>query len=313
MNTTARPDVDALVLDRIGLMQTYLRIVEAGSLSAAARQLGTTQPTVSRRLQALERALGVRLIQRSTHGLTLTPDGEHCWRRGQALLTQWLDFEGELRRQRAEPEGLLRVAVPHAFGQEQLIGPLADFLRQHGRVEVEWVLRDDVQRPAAEGYDCVLQVGALRDPSLVAVPLGAVRRVLVAAPSLIDAHGTPEAPAALASWPWLALSTYYRREVVLVGPDEQIVVVPMRPRVATNNLYALRALARAGVGVSLSSAWQVADDVAAGRLQRLLPGWHGEPLPVWLAYPQASHYPARLTRFVELARGAIREGLAPTS
>ena len=126
---TKMPHSSATPSDRLELMQTFVRIVEAGSLSAAAAQMLTTQPTVSRRLQALERALGVRLLQRSTHAMKPTEDGERCYTRAKELLADWDALAADLRGAGEAPEGLLRVVVPHAFGQAQLVEPLGEFLR----------------------------------------------------------------------------------------------------------------------------------------------------------------------------------------
>src|SRR5213596_3525491 len=104
--------------DRIELMKTFVQIVEAGSFSAAAAQLATTQPTVSRRLQALERSLGVRLLRRSTHGIGLTEDGERCLDRARRLLSDWQEFESDLKGVGEEPSGSLRIVAPHALGQQ---------------------------------------------------------------------------------------------------------------------------------------------------------------------------------------------------
>ena len=126
--------------DRLELMQTFVRIVEAGNLSAAAVLLGTTQPTVSRRLQSLEKALGLRLLQRSTHTMRLTQDGERCYARAKELLASWAAFESDLRGASDEPEGMLRVVAPHAFGQERLVRPLTAYLQRYPRMRVEWLL-----------------------------------------------------------------------------------------------------------------------------------------------------------------------------
>ena len=125
INATASANSTAGASDRIELIQTFVRIVQAGSLSAAAAQLGTTQPTISRRLQLLERSLGLRLLQRSTHAMKLTEDGERCYERALDLLAGWESFEFDLRGAATQASGSLRVVVPHAFGQKQLIGPLA--------------------------------------------------------------------------------------------------------------------------------------------------------------------------------------------
>lgn len=288
--------------DRIALMQTFVRIVEAGSLSAAAAQLQTTQPTISRRLQALERFFGVRLLQRSTHTMKLTADGERCYEQARALLERWAAFEADVRGSRDEPEGLLRVVVPHALGQVQLCVPMAQYLTLHPNVTIEWLLRDEFHDFIGAAVDCAIHVGEVADPSLVAVRLGEIPRIVVAAPALLGGQPPPDDPAALATLPWLALSTFYRDEVRLLnGAQRQ--VLPIRPRLATDSLYALRTAALAGAGACIASAWLVADDLTAGRLVHLVPGWHAPSLPVWLVYPHARFYPARLRRFVEVIRG----------
>ncbi len=181
----ADASIDAAGTDRLALMETFVRIVEAGSLSAAAAQLGSTQPTVSRRLQALERSLGVRLLQRSTHAMKLTEDGARCYERAKELIASWQTFESEMRGAGDEPAGLLRVVVPHALGQQQLIEPLADYLRRSPRMMVEWLLSDRTPDFIAEGIDCAIHVGEVRDPSVVALRLGEVPRIAVAAPALL--------------------------------------------------------------------------------------------------------------------------------
>lgn len=291
--------------ERIELMLTFLRIVEAGSLSAAALQLGTTQPTISRRLQMLERSLGLRLLQRTTHTMRLTQDGERCYERAKALLTGWARFESELKGAREEPEGTLRVIVPHAFGQERLIGPLARYLQQYAGMSVEWLLHDDraIQDYIAAGIDCAIQVGEVTDPGLVAIPLAQVPRIVVAAPALLDGRPIPQDAAELAELPWLALRTFYRNEVLLThATTRKRKRIPIKPRFSTDSLYALRSAALQGVGVGIGSQWLMAEALASGQLVQLTPEWQAEPLPVSLVYPYARFYPARLRRFIDLVR-----------
>lgn len=294
--------------DRIELMQTFVRIVDAGNLSAAAIQMGTTQPTISRRLQTLERSLGVRLLNRSTHSMRLTADGERCYERAKDLLASWAAFESDLRGVDEEPEGILRVVVPHAFGQERLVKPLGDYLKRYPRMTVEWLLHDDsaIQDFIAAGIDCAIQVGEVADSALVAIKLGEVPRIVVAAPSLLDGLAVPEEAMDLAGFPWVALRTYYRNEIqlqnVLTGKVQRI---PISPRMSTDSLYALRSAALQGLGVAIGSAWLLASDLASGQLLHLLPQWQAEPLPVNLVYPYARFYPARLRHFVEIMRAAV--------
>ena len=292
-------------------METFVRIVEAGSLSAAAAQMHATQPTVSRRLQALERSLGVRLLQRTTHVMRLTEDGERCFARARELLANWAAFEADLRGAQDEPEGLLRVAMPHAFGQEKFVQPLAGFLAAHPRVTVEWLLQDDVRDFIATGIDCAVQVGQPTDPGVVAIKLAEVPRIVVAAPALLEGGAVPQDADDLAALPWLALSMYYRNEIALThavsGETRRIAI---RPRMGTGSLYALRSAALLGVGACAGSAWMLEDDIAQGRLVHLAPLWRAQALPVYLVYPHARFYPSRLLRFVATMREAIPAAMA---
>ncbi|WP_437662459.1 LysR family transcriptional regulator [Sorangium sp. So ce1182] len=309
MTTPAPPLASPSSLDRIALMQTFVKIVEAGSLSAAATLLGTTQPTVSRRLQALERSLGLPLLQRSTHTMKLTEDGERCFERAKALLASLDAFEADMRGDRDQPDGTLRVVVPHAFGQQQLVGPLADYLRRYPRVSVEWLLHDRQPNFIADGIDCAILVGAVADPAVVAIRLTEVPRIVSAAPSVLGRAAPPEHPSDLAGMPWLALRTYYRDTITLThssgGERGERIDLAIRPRMSTDSLYALRSAALMGLGVCVASSWLVADDLAQGRLLHLAPSWQADPLPVHLVYPHARFYPARLRRFVEAMRASV--------
>jgi DNA-binding transcriptional LysR family regulator len=302
----------AATADRFELMETFVRIVDAGSLSAAAAQMGTTQPTVSRRLQTLERSLGVRLLRRSTHSMTLTEDGQRCLERARELLANWHAFEADLRGAGDEPEGTLRVIAPHAFGQQQLVAPLAEYLARYPRVNVEWLLHDRRPDFIAEGIDCAIQVGEIDDQSVVAIRLAEVPRIVVAAPALAQRLRDGHAPADIARLPWLALRPFYRNEVALsaISSGEQARFA-IAPRMVTDSLYALRSAAVMGVGAAIGSAWLVGEDIAQGRLVHLAPQWRAAPLPVWLVYPQARFHPARLRRFLDVMRAGTIAAFAP--
>ena len=296
--------------DRIALMQTFVHIVEAGSLSAAAVQMGATQPTVSRRLQALERSLGVRLLRRSTHTMQLTQDGERCFARAKELLASWAAFEADVRGAGNEPEGTLRVVAPHALGQHLLVEPLAAYLRACPRVNVEWLLHDRRPDFIAEGVDCAIQVGEVTDPSLVAIKLSELPRIVVVAPHLLAGAPLPTSAYELAALPWLALRPFYRSEILLTcSADGQAHRVAFRPRMSTDSLYALRSAALLGLGVCAASTWLLTDDLAQGRLVQLVPQWQAAPLPVYLTYPHAQFYPARLRRFIETMRVSVAESV----
>ncbi|APX75866.1 LysR family transcriptional regulator [Achromobacter insolitus] len=289
--------------DRVLLIETFVRIVEAGSLSAAAVQLGGTQPTVSRRLQLLERMLGVRLLQRSTHAIRLTEDGQRCYQSAKNLIAGWDSLESEVRGGGEEPAGMLRVVAPHAFGQHQFVEPLARYLRQYPQMRVEWLLHDRMPDFIAENIDCALRVGPITDPSVVALKLGEVPRIVVAAPGVLQSIESSDDPRQLAALPWVALRTFYRDEVVLTNLDTgEVARFGITPRLSTDGLHALRRAAVLGLGAGLGSAWAMSEDIAQGRLVHVAPRWHAEPLPVYLVYPPSRYQPVRLRRFIDVMR-----------
>jgi DNA-binding transcriptional LysR family regulator len=291
--------------DRIDLLRTFVRIVESGSLSAAAAQLGTTQPTVSRRLQSLERLFGLQLLKRSTHRMTLTEDGERCFAHAEALVADWDAIQADLRGEVNVPRGRLRVLVPHAFGQAQLLAPMLQFLARHPQVNLEWILEDRHPDFIAEGIDCAIRVGTVDAPHLVAVPLAEVPRIVIASPQLIG-EADPRDPALLTTVPWIALTTYYRDRITLLpddgGPALQIAI---QPRLFTDNLFVVREAALAGLGAAVVSAWLVEEALRAGRLIRLMPEREAPPLPVHLVYPTTRQMPSRLRAFIDAMKASL--------
>lgn len=290
-------------IDRLELMRTFIRIIEAGSLSAAAVQLGTTQATVSRRLQSLESLLGAKLILRSTHAMKLTDDGERCYQHARQLVDSWLALEDDLQLADDNPVGILRVRAPHAFGQQQLLTPLVDFLQRYPQLSVEWMLNDKNVDFMSDNIDCAIRVGAEVDPATVSVLLAEVPRSLVISPELLATTTQVVHPSALSELPWVAINTFYQHDVTLRhAQSRESVTFPIVPRLSTDSVYVARNTALAGLGVALISSWTVEEDIAQGRLIELLPEWQAAALPVHLVYPWARYYPARLRKFLDLMR-----------
>lgn len=259
-------------IDRIELMRTYIRIVEAGSLSAAAGQMDTTQATVSRRLQSLEGLLGVKLILRTTHAMKLTDDGERCYRHARQVVDAWL-------------------------------APLVAFLQRHPQLSVEWMLNDNTVDFLSDNIDCAIRVGAEVDPATVSVLLAEVPRCVVASPELLAKYPPLTSLEALSGLPWIAINTFYQHEVRLRHQASgQIVSTAITPCLSTDSLYVARNTALAGLGVAMVSSWTVVEDIAAGRLIELFPQWRPASLPVHLVYPWARYYPTRLRKFLDLMR-----------
>ena len=296
-------------IDRVELMRTFVRIVETGSLSAAARQLSTTQATVSRRLQSLETLLGARLLLRTTHAIRLTDDGERCYQHARRVIDSWLALEDEVGQAEDEPVGVLRVRAPHAFGQEQLLKPLTEFLQRYPQLSVEWMLNDKSVDFLSDNIDCAIRVGAEVDPATVSVQLAEVPRSVVASPALLARFPKVSKPEDLQALPWIAISTFYQRHVELFDGAAQPTRIAITPRLSTDSLYVARNTALTGLGVALVSSWTVKEDIQEGRLIHLLPEWQPTALPVHLVYPWSRYYPARLRRFLEMMK-QVMPGIA---
>ena len=285
-------------------MRTFIRIVESGSLSAAARQLETTQATISRRLQSLESLLGAKLILRSTHAMKLTDDGERCYQHARQVVDAWLAMEDELQLTDDQPVGTLRVRAPHAFGQEQLLMPLIGFLADHPQLSVEWMLNDKNVDFMSDNIDCAIRVGAEVDPATVSVLLAEVPRCTVASPELLAKYPTITHPQMMSTLPWIAISTFYQHDVTLRRQEESA-TFSLVPRLSTDSLYVAKNAALVGLGIAIVSSWTVEDDLAQGRLVELLPDWQAAALPVHLVYPWARYYPTRLRKFLDLMRDVM--------
>ena len=293
-------------IDRVELMRTFIRIVESGSLSAAARQMETTQATISRRLQSLEEMLGAKLLLRSTHAMKLTDDGERCYQHARQVVESWLALEDALQLTDEQPVGTLRVRAPHAFGQQQLLIPLVGFLARYPQLSVEWMLHDKAVDFISDNVDCAIRVGAEVDPATVTVLLAEVPRCIVASPELLSRFPQVTQPESLSALPWIAIRTFYQHEVVLRHADsDQAASVAIASRLSTDSLYVAKNAALAGVGVAVVSSWTVEEEIANGTLIELLPQWQAAPLPVHLVYPWARYYPVRLRKSLDLTREAM--------
>jgi DNA-binding transcriptional LysR family regulator len=299
---TERKIVKQERIDRVELMRTFIRIVEGGSLSAAARQLETTQATISRRLQSLETLLGAKLILRTTHAMKLTDDGERCYQHARNVIDAWLALEDDLQVAEDEPVGILKVRAPHAFGQQQLLAPLVAFLQKYPQLSVEWMLNDKSVDFLSDNIDCAIRVGAEVDPATVSVLLAEVPRSMVATPEFLARYPAVTTPGQLSALPWVAINTFYQHDVTLQHLKGESRTVDIVPRLSTDSIYVARNTALAGTGVVIISSWMVEEDVRGGRLVEILPQWRAAPLPVHLVYPWARYYPTRLRRFLDLMR-----------
>lgn len=281
--------------DRLDLLRCFVRIVETGSLTAAARALGLTQPSVSRQLKALEQMLGAQLMQRTTHTLALTETGETVLTEARRLLADWEALADQVAGREGQVTGLLRVIAPVALGQGVLVDMAAGLMARHPGLTFDWRLTDAVVDPVAEGADCVIRVGPITEPDLIARPIGKVRRVLVAAPAM--AVRTAKMP--LEDLPVLVIRPFYGAELALTNADGARVTLHPPVVFASGNVIAVHRAMLAGMGMALMPTWLIAEDLAAGRLVRIAPDLEGDPLTIALGLPMGRYRPARLTAFAD--------------
>jgi DNA-binding transcriptional LysR family regulator len=285
------------VLDDLNELKTLRAILTEGSLSGAARRLGVTLAVVSKRLSTLEQRAGVRLIHRTTRALSATEEGERLLSDVVRALEAIEASEVRLMGDRNEPAGQLKVSAPIAFGRRHVAPVLGSLVGRYPSLSVSLELDDRVADIVAEGLDVAIRIGALPDSATVMRKLTDNRRILVASPAYLDRKGRPLMPADLAGHEFLLGSPVQPWR--LTGPREATVNVPALARLRVDDGDTIHEWARAGLGIMLKSQIDVAEDISAGALERVLAEWHGGEAPIVALYPSARFLPSRTRVFLE--------------
>ncbi|MEM1046889.1 MAG: LysR family transcriptional regulator [Pseudomonadota bacterium] len=286
-------------MDRITAMQRFVRAVDTGSFTKVAREAHTTQPTVSKQIAALEDALGVQLLVRSTRSLSLTEEGARYYEAAKAALDGFEAADAAARGVHAI-DGTLRIGCPVSFGQIQIVPRLADFLSPHPALSVDLVMSDAYLDPVEKGVDIVIRLGDLPDSRLKARRLGCARRVTVASPDYLATHGRPDHPTDLAHhacclYSRLASGPYWHFR----GVGGESIAVAVRGRVSADNSVAMLDAVRAGLGIGLAPLWLAGDDLRSGHLVRLLADFEPPVLPIHVVSPPRKFAPPKVTAFVD--------------
>lgn len=278
----------------------FCQLARQPSLAAAAQQLGVTPPAVSRRLAALERRLGVRLLNRTTRRLSLTPEGERYVEDGAALLRELEALERSLTASRESPRGLLRVNASFGFGRRHLGPAIADFASAWPEVEVVLQLSDRPLDLAEHALDVAIRFGPPPDARVLARKLASNRRLLCAAPAYLAARGAPLEPRQLAAHECIVIrENQHAFNNWQLTDGTQQVLVKVRGRLAANHGEVAVDWALAGHGIVLRSEWDVAGELRAGRLQRVLAPWRGSAADIHAVYPQRLQLSAKLRVFLD--------------
>lgn len=273
------------MLDKLAGMETFVRVVEGGSFSAAAHAAGVSATMVAKQVRAIEERLGARLLHRTTRRHQLTEVGQLYLERCRAALAGVALAEASATELQQAPRGPLRMVAPVGFGSRTLAPALADWLALNPEVSVDLALDDHPEECVAKSHELGIVIGDVRDTKLVARPLRPYRRILAAAPSYLAVHGTPAHPSELSQHSCLGVH-YWRHHDRwhLVGPNGDVYVVPVTGRFSANEGGALGRAAVAGAGIVLQPEDALVNDLASGRLVPVLPAWSYRPTPVHLVY-----------------------------
>jgi DNA-binding transcriptional LysR family regulator len=286
------------MLDDIPELRTFVRIVAAGSLSAAAREMGLALSVVSKRLATLERRADVRLVARSTRHLALTDEGQTLYERAQRILAEVDEAEAALAHGRVEAQGILRVSATVGLGRAHVSPVCRDLVRAHPKLSVELTLTDRLVELIDERIDVVVRIGAPKDSGLMMRKLLDSHRIAVAAPDYLDHQGTPMKPAELEAHECLSYGSAglnWR----LVGPGGEVAEVRVASRLRSDNGEVAHDWALAGCGIVMKLWVDVAPDLRAGRLVQVLPDWRSDPAPVCALFPSGRQLPTRVRVFLD--------------
>lgn len=297
-------------MDRLEAMTVLLAVVEAGSLSAAARRLRLPLTTVSRRMSELERHLGARLLLRTSRRIGLTDAGEAYVAACRRILEQLEEAERQAAGEYAAPRGALHVTAPVLFGQRHLLPVALDFLAAQPEITLRLSFGDRQINLLDEHVDLALRIGHLTDSALVATRLGTVRRVICASPDYLARRGTPRQPRDLAAHDGIVFGEVATAPESRFRGDSAAFAVELRPRLVVNTLEAGITAALAGFGIIRLLSYQVEAELAEGRLRSLLADFAPPPVPVSLVYPQAGLLPLKLRAFLDFAVPRLRARLA---
>ena len=286
--------------DTLHEMAVFSRVIGAGSLSAAARELSVSTAVVSRRLAALEARLGVRLINRTTRSLHLTDEGASYLEACNRVLSEIEEADAAVAAGRGEPRGTLRVALPASFGNQHVAPLIPGFAERYPKVQLALSLSDRYVNVIEEGFDLAVRIAELEDSSLAARKLAPNRRVVCASPEYLRRHGTPRTPEELArhncltTKPELTMVWDYR------APDGSEGSVRVSGRYSCDNWEVIRDWALAGLGIALKSTWDVRRHLEDGSLVPLLPGYvFASDVAIWAVYPHRRHLPAKTRVFID--------------
>lgn len=288
-------------MDRLKQIEAFVSSATRGSLSAAARAESVTPAIIGRRLDALEARLGVKLLLRTTRKLTITFEGQAFLENCQTLLNDIANAEAAVSLGSIRASGQLRVSAPSGFGRRHVAPLVGDFMQANPDVTVNLDLSDRLVDLLNENIDCAIRIGELTDSSLISVRLGEMRRMVVASPAYLVAHGVPREPVDLATHNCLSLGQQ-RGWVFRNAQSGEVDTLKVSGSFECNDGAVLHEWALAGKGLAWRSLWEVGQDLKEGRLTSVLDAWQAPPMGIYAVFPQRRHLPLRVRLFIDLLK-----------
>ena len=306
-------------MDTVSGLRLFIRVVETGSFSKASAGLGITQPTATKHVAALEKRLGARLLHRSTRGVTPTEVGAAYYDKCKAIARQLEEADNLAALMQSRVRGTLRISTSVAFGRSVLVPMVLRFMQQHPELQVDLNFEDRYVNLVEHGVDLAIRMGRLADSSLGARYLGMNHWVLVGAPAYLRKHGTPATPAELAQHAALIYSTVQGDDLWHFtgvhrkdgndgndgnnGQDRPALAIAVRGPLRSNNLSALLAAARDGMGLAVLPRYVAQDSLRAGQVLPLLAGWTLPAQEMHAVYPSPRLVPTKVSGFVDWLQG----------
>ena len=290
-------------MDIIKLMESYAAVVKHGSFTKAARDVGATRAMISKRIKVLESRLSVKLLNRNTHGLSVTAAGADYYENCLPLLSSLRELDERMQDKRASPRGDLKILSTKTFS-ETVLGPIvAEFCGLHPDVSIQITLidRDSVSYGThliSGGYDMAILTFPVGDSAFVARPIGRLQRVLVASPKYLDTHGSPSKPADLTKHNCLDPSGALFSNWELTGPGGSM-TVRVAGTLRTNGTLILRHAALVGLGIAVMREYLVSSYLLDGSLVQVLPDYGMDEKTIYLVYQKDSYQPLRMKLFAE--------------
>lgn len=287
-------------------LDLFVRVAALGAIGKAGAEFNLSPTNATQRIQALESDLGVKLLNRTTRSISLTPDGDVFVDHAKRILDAAEEARQVLSQSTSSASGLLRVTASATFGRAHIVPFLAEFLERHPDVTLDLNLTDAVIDIVEQGYELAFRIGELAPSSLLAQKIDANPEWLVASPAYLERAGRPQTPADLADHACLPLGNL--RHWQLTGPDGKSHEVTATGPVTVNHGEAMSVLVRAGVGIGMAALWHVGPDIRSGRLVHVLPDYQvARETNIWAVRPPGRVMPARVKAFLDFMQRRMIE------